>query len=143
LATFAIMAINVVVIMLAIPNPWGIRSSQRWSSDVLKLHKETDTLATIPSDTETKVKEYSFPVLRIIHPANILPLERAIECGNRRSPASVDELNRTAEKYNGTLYNIENAVMLAKKLASETARGVRCLMSRIGITGYAATLVST
>ena len=33
--------------------------------------------------------------------------------------------------------------MLAKKLASETARGVRCLISRIGITGYAATLVST
>jgi len=43
----------------------------------------------------------------------------------------------------GTLYNIENAVTLAKKLASETARGVRCLMSRIGITGSAATLVST
>ena len=33
--------------------------------------------------------------------------------------------------------------MLVKKLASETARGVRYLMSWIGIMGYAATLVST
>jgi hypothetical protein len=54
------------VIILAIPKPWGIKSSHRWNSDVLKFHKETDTLATMPSDTDTKVKEYSLPVLRII-----------------------------------------------------------------------------
>jgi len=60
------LTISVVVIMLAVPKPWGIKSTHRWNSDVLKLHEETDTLAIIPSDTEIKVKEYSFPVLRII-----------------------------------------------------------------------------
>jgi len=59
------LTINVVVIMLAIPNPCGVKSNQRWSSDVLKFHKETDTLAVTPNDTDAKVKEYSFPVLRI------------------------------------------------------------------------------
>lgn len=38
---------------------------------------------------------------------------------------------------------MENAAMLAKKLLNETARGVLCLISRMGITGYTATLVST
>lgn len=32
--------------------------------------------------------------------------------------------------------------MLAKKLLNETARGVLCFMSLMGITGYAATLIS-
>ena len=51
--------------MLEIPNPWGIKSNHRWSSDVSKLHEETNTHAKIPSDTDTRVKEYSLPVLRI------------------------------------------------------------------------------
>ena len=52
--------------MLAIPKPWGVRSNQKWNCGVLKFHKETDTFARTPSATETKVKEYSLPVLRII-----------------------------------------------------------------------------
>ena len=60
------LTINVVVITLATPKPWGIKSNQKWSSGVLKFHKETDAHATTLSDTDTKVKEYSLPVLRII-----------------------------------------------------------------------------
>ena len=75
----------------------------------------------------------------------------------------MEESNRTAEKYceywrkvriyafrsvrssprtSGTLKNIETEPILAKKLVSETARGVLCFMSRSGITGYAAIFVS-
>jgi len=45
--------------MLAIPKPWGVKSNQKWSSGVLKFHKETDALERTPSDMDTKVKEYS------------------------------------------------------------------------------------
>jgi hypothetical protein len=54
------------VIILAIPNPWGIRSNHKWNSELLKFHRETDTLATMPKATDTKVKVYNLPVLRMI-----------------------------------------------------------------------------
>lgn len=59
------LTIKVEVIILAIPKPWGIKSNHRWNSDVPKFHKETDTLAMMASDTDTNVKEYNLPVLRI------------------------------------------------------------------------------
>lgn len=64
------------MIILAIPNPWGSKSSHRWNSDVLKFHKETDTLAIIPRNTDTRVKMYSFPVLRMILLKKALDINR-------------------------------------------------------------------
>ena len=60
------LTISAALVILAVPKPWGIKSVHRWNSDVLKFHKKTDTLEIIPSNADTKVKECSLRVLRII-----------------------------------------------------------------------------
>ena len=60
------LTINTEVIKLAIPKPQGTRSNHRWKFDVLKSHSATHTLEMIPRAADTKVKVYSFPVLRMI-----------------------------------------------------------------------------
>ena len=82
--------------MLAIANPQGIKSNHKWNFDVLESHKATDAFEIIPMNTDTKVKIYSLPVLRMnlentfnvsrllilvattYHPANKLPQEMEI-----------------------------------------------------------------
>lgn len=46
---------RVLVMKLAIPNPWGTRSIQRWKVEVLSLQKHTMTLAKMVRTDETRV----------------------------------------------------------------------------------------
>jgi hypothetical protein len=46
---------RVLVIKLAIPNPWGNRSIQKWKAEVLSPQKHTRRLAKMVSRDETRV----------------------------------------------------------------------------------------
>lgn len=92
---------------------------------------------------DISVNPHNFPVLRMYQPAKTLPVEMAIECGNKCRPDVAADSNRTAEKYNGALYSIENAVILVRRFDSETARGVLCVINLRGITGNGAQYFST
>lgn len=50
------LTINVEVIILATPKPWGIKSSHRFHSEELKFHNETNTLAIIPRAMDARVR---------------------------------------------------------------------------------------
>jgi hypothetical protein len=57
---------RVVVITLAIPNPWGIRSLQRCHCDESSFHIITIILAPREHSADNSVSVYSFPVRRMI-----------------------------------------------------------------------------
>jgi hypothetical protein len=57
--------ISVLVIKLAIPKPWGIRSTHRWSAEEFSFQKQASRLAKIVIAEETKVNAYNFPVRRM------------------------------------------------------------------------------
>lgn len=75
LATLDIIAINVAVIRLATPKPYGTTSNHKRNSDTSTSHKAIDMLEMTQRETDAKVKAYNLPVQRIIHPANKLPQE--------------------------------------------------------------------
>ena len=88
--------ISVLVIKLAIPKPWGIRSIHRWKGEEFSFQKLASILARIVIAEDTKVNVYNFPVRRMslgsqeefrrcfvinahstYHPAKTLPIEIA------------------------------------------------------------------